>query len=276
MPKNNNNIMNQNIFNLNYKNNFNSMDEYSTQISNYDLITIDFRFEGLEYGRDLISINIMPNEKISTLIEKFRKNANFYDINVRFIFNAKRLNPNLTIAEAGITNNSNIFVVSYLKLTFKIERLNNYGFPIIFEISENSISGLINNYLDYSGLNRSDIIRFEYNSKILNENKTIKEEGLENDSVIYVITNKKKLKFISILIKYDDSYSNEYKNLYKLKCLMSEKIAAIIETYKNKFDLDDSVYRLKAFLNSEELDKDYRIEETELSNNSTIIIKEKN
>jgi hypothetical protein len=99
MPKNNNNIMNQNIFNLNYKNNFNSMDEYSTQISNYDLITIDFRFEGLEYGRDLISINIMLNEKISKLIEKFRKKANFYDINVRFIFNAKRLNPNLTIAE---------------------------------------------------------------------------------------------------------------------------------------------------------------------------------
>jgi hypothetical protein len=280
MSMNNNNIMNQNIFNSNYQNNLNSMNQYSNQISNYNekidnSSLIYFRFTGLELGRDYISINIMQNEKISTLIEKFRNKVHFYDTNVRFIFNEKRLNPKLTIAEGGIPDKGNIFVVSYLKLTFKIETLNNYDFPIIFEISENStITELINNYLDYSGLNRSDIIRFEYNSKILNENKTIREEGLENDSVIYVITNNKKLKSISILIKYYDKQNKEYKNIYNIKCLMTEKIEAIIETNKNIFDLDDfSAIFLEAFLNSEQLDRDKRIEETKLTNNSTIIIK---
>ena len=278
MSMNNNSIMNQNIFNSNYQNNLNSMNQYSNQINNYNekvdnSFLIYFRFSGFKEGHAPIYINFKTDEKISTLIEKFRNKANFYDINVKFIFNARRLNPNLTIEEAGISNNnSNIFIVSYLKLTFKIERLNNYCFPIIFEIYKNSISELINKYLDYSGLNRSDIIRFEYNSKILNENKSIKEEGLENDSIIYVITNKK-LKSISILIKYYDKQNKEYKNIYNMKCLMTEKIEAIIEKYKNIFVLYTPVYLLEAFLNSEKLDENKRIEETKISNNSTIIIK---
>ena len=60
-----------------------------------------------------------------------------------------------------------------------------------------------------------------------------------------------------------------------MKCLMTEKIEAIIETYKNIIDLDFPVDYLEAFLNSEKLDKDKRIEETKLSNNSAIIIKER-
>ena len=59
-----------------------------------------------------------------------------------------------------------------------------------------------------------------------------------------------------------------------MKCLMTEKIKAIIETYKNIFDLDVSV---EAFFNSEKfkLNNDKTIEETKISNNSTIIIREK-
>ena len=52
----------------------------------------------------------MPDKKVSSLIEKFRKKAGDYDKTKRFIFNAKNVNPSL--AEAGMHNNCNIFVVA--------------------------------------------------------------------------------------------------------------------------------------------------------------------
>ena len=58
-----------------------------------------------------IMIQCTPNEKVSDIIEKYRNKANDYDDSKKFIFNAKNLNPNLSLAEAGITNNVNIFVV---------------------------------------------------------------------------------------------------------------------------------------------------------------------
>ena len=102
-------------------------------------------------------------------------------------------------------------------------------------------------------------------------NKYIDEEGLENNSVI-IAKIYKEINYISIFIKYYDKYSKEYKNPYKIKCLKTFKIKALIETYLNKFDLNDYV---DVFLDSELLDSDKRIEETKLTNNSTIIIKKK-
>ena len=103
-------------------------------------------------------------------------------------------------------------------------------------------------------------------------NKYIDEEGLENNSVI-IAKIYKEINYISIFIKYYDKYSKEYKNPYKIKCLKTFKIKALIETYLNKFDLN--YYSVDAFLDSELLDSDKRIEETKLTNNSTIIIKKK-
>ena len=34
----------------------------------------------------------------------------FSNVNIKFIYNVKNLNPDLTLAEAGIFNNANIFV----------------------------------------------------------------------------------------------------------------------------------------------------------------------
>ena len=67
-----------------------------------------------------IMIQCTPNEKVSDIIEKYRNKANDYDDSKKFIFNAKNLNPNLSAAEAGITNNANIFVV-------RIKRIKNDG-----------------------------------------------------------------------------------------------------------------------------------------------------
>ena len=52
-----------------------------------------------------------PNEKVSSIIEKYRMQTGDYDPDKKFIFNAKNLRPSLTLAEAGLINNSDIFVV---------------------------------------------------------------------------------------------------------------------------------------------------------------------
>ena len=58
------------------------------------------------------TIQIEPEDKVSELIKKYRIISCDNDLTKRFIFNAKLLNYDLTIAEAGLSNNSSIFVVS--------------------------------------------------------------------------------------------------------------------------------------------------------------------
>ena len=57
-------------------------------------------------------IQCLPNEKVSEMIEKYRARSGDWDPTKTFTFNAKRLAPSLTLAEAGISNNANIFVSS--------------------------------------------------------------------------------------------------------------------------------------------------------------------
>ena len=57
-----------------------------------------------------ILIQCLLNEKVSELIQRYRIKFNDNDESKKFIFNAKQLNPSLTVGEAGLTANSNIFV----------------------------------------------------------------------------------------------------------------------------------------------------------------------
>ena len=50
-------------------------------------------------------------DKVSDIIDKYRKKANSHNENALFIFNAKNLNKNLTVQEAGLVDNANVFVV---------------------------------------------------------------------------------------------------------------------------------------------------------------------
>ena len=59
-----------------------------------------------------IMIQCMPNEKVSTIIDRYRAKSGDKDPTKKFIFNAKNLAPSLTLSEAGISNNANIFVVA--------------------------------------------------------------------------------------------------------------------------------------------------------------------
>ena len=64
-------------------------------------------------GQNLdISVQIHPDEMVSTLIDKYRNKANDFEIKKKFIFNAKALNPNLTCTQQGLYNFSVIQVIN--------------------------------------------------------------------------------------------------------------------------------------------------------------------
>ena len=58
-----------------------------------------------------ITIQCMKNEKVSTLIEKYRNKTNDRDLTEKFEFNANTLDPQLFVFETGITDGSHIFIV---------------------------------------------------------------------------------------------------------------------------------------------------------------------
>lgn len=72
-----------------------------------------------------IMIQCMPNEKVSSLIEKYRNKTNDRDLTEKFEFNARTLDHQLFVFEAGITNNSEIFIVETKGVIagFKIKKI---------------------------------------------------------------------------------------------------------------------------------------------------------
>ena len=81
----------------------NSEDDKINEIST---INIFFRYR----DEPPVWIKGKPGDKVSEIIEKYRKESNDYDTTRKFIFNAKVLNESLTLVE-GLTDNANIFVV---------------------------------------------------------------------------------------------------------------------------------------------------------------------
>ena len=114
MPSNhllNNMYLNNNIMNYNYN------DEYSNNIQKYDYyIKVILRYPSICMNSSLVDeIIVSIKEKFENVIKRFC-DLNGIETNKRkelkFIFEAKPLNPSLTVAEAGITNNAYVFVVS--------------------------------------------------------------------------------------------------------------------------------------------------------------------
>ena len=69
-------------------------------------ITLIFRYKDKSYTQ---YCNLI--DKFELVKKKITKKLKL-DGNEKFIFNAKQVAPNLTVAEAGMTNNSNIFIIS--------------------------------------------------------------------------------------------------------------------------------------------------------------------
>ena len=90
-----------------------SMNMYNPIYNNPQTKLIKVIFQCLQYPNNLsYEVECNHNEKVSELIERYRNESGDYDTSKKFIFNAKNLNQFLSLAEAGIYNGSNIFVVS--------------------------------------------------------------------------------------------------------------------------------------------------------------------
>ena len=61
--------------------------------------------------KNITVIKVREDEKVSDIIQKYKEKNSDFDENLKFIFNAKSLNTFLTATEAGLSNNSNIFVI---------------------------------------------------------------------------------------------------------------------------------------------------------------------
>ena len=99
----------QNMQNNPLNNNFPNQIEQSKKY-----ITVTFRTGKLDKDGNPIKpmIQCSLDEKVSKVIERYRMQANDVETNTKFIFNAHPLNPTLTVAEAGLSDVSNIFVIS--------------------------------------------------------------------------------------------------------------------------------------------------------------------
>ena len=63
-------------------------------------------------------IQWFPDEKFSSIIERYRIKSGSYNTKINFVFNSKNLSPSLFVAEVEITNNPNIFVISFISIIF--------------------------------------------------------------------------------------------------------------------------------------------------------------
>ena len=75
--------------------------------NNNEGINIRFRTNGDGKNSEII-IQCLPDEKASDVIQRYRANSGENDTSKKFIFNAKALN----VAEAGLANNVNVFVIT--------------------------------------------------------------------------------------------------------------------------------------------------------------------
>ena len=112
------NQMNLSGSNMNNNQNFNNITPNDNNQSN--ILSVFFKFSkdinnpgsnSSDSNETTMTILCKSEDLVSTIIEKFRDKTN-YRGKAQFIFNAKRLNENLTVGEAGIENNSNIFVIT--------------------------------------------------------------------------------------------------------------------------------------------------------------------
>ena len=109
-------VMQQLNNNNNQQNNQNISQSASSNAGDNDSpqgLNVVFRVSGPGgQGKPPLNIQCMPHEKVSELIKRYRTKSGDKDPTKKFIFNAKNLNQDLTVGEAGISNNGNIFVVT--------------------------------------------------------------------------------------------------------------------------------------------------------------------
>ena len=98
--------------NRNYKDIFYGCNNLKKSIERFIPFTVFFR-RSSQFGRDdLILISFYPDDKVKDIIEKYRDLSKDYDIEKKFIFNARALpfSTSISAVEAGLYDCCNIFV----------------------------------------------------------------------------------------------------------------------------------------------------------------------
>ena len=88
---------------------FRSANQNSDTVQAYgnDIINVNFR----KPKKNAVIVQCRLNQKVSELIEKYIAISGDNNKKNRFIYNSKVLHSSVTLDEAGITNNSNVYVI---------------------------------------------------------------------------------------------------------------------------------------------------------------------
>ena len=134
---------------MNMSMNFNNEEAIN---KNKEIIQIIFRLSGNNLPTDLpIMQRCFIDDEFGFVQKKVLKKLNIRGNvdDLRFIFNAKKAIPSLTVSELGITNNSNIFIVipvsKNVELSLKEEEYSKDKITVIFKTTQGS---KITMYLD--------------------------------------------------------------------------------------------------------------------------------
>ena len=103
--------MNMNMMNMNNMNNLNNQGYNNPPPANNGGINVFFR-AGQNGENGSIMIQCTLEEKVSDVIKRYGTKSMEDTNKKKFIFNAKALVPTLTVAEAGLQEGANIFVVN--------------------------------------------------------------------------------------------------------------------------------------------------------------------
>ena len=100
--------------------------EPNNEKKDYDIISVIFRFSGETGANEPILLRCFIDDEFGFIQKKVLKKLNVSGT-IKFIFNGKNANPNLTMAELGIENNANIFIENTKdsKISLKKEPLKN-------------------------------------------------------------------------------------------------------------------------------------------------------
>ena len=232
-----NNIFNFNHYNLNEMSqyNFNSMNNNLNM--NGDKLSDNNRLKFASFifpGGCSVCVLFKDDDLISTIIERFRLKTDYFNKYIRFIFNEKIINPNYTAKEIGLSENSKIYISEINLKIFKIYGIKDINFTFIIKMNPKKVSELIDSFLSKSGLSSSEVLKYVFNSKVLNENMTIEEAGLKNNSEIIVYL---KNPFSFIYINFHSINNvNMNNNDIKIECLKTETIETLIDRYRYKTD----------------------------------------
>ena len=91
---------------------FNSQQNQGINNGAQNQIGLTFIKNNVEAYQKKLKIYCLDSDKVNDVIKKYRVKAEDHNQNENFVFNAKNLNPELTVAESGLQNESIIFVLN--------------------------------------------------------------------------------------------------------------------------------------------------------------------